>query len=101
MTLDRVAIPTSSRLKQKSTDISKLTPHKVHRQVDQQETAIAELKSTVAQQQNGIEVLIARIEQQASQIRNVSAQLARGRVRQTGGLEVSKNSVPKMVANNQ
>ena len=50
---------------------------------------IADLKSTVAQQQKGMEVLTARLNEQASQIQKVSAQL-----------ELSK-STPQTVLNNQ
>ena len=41
-----------------------------------QEAARIELKSTVAQQQKAIEVLMAQLKEQAAQIQRVSAQLA-------------------------
>jgi hypothetical protein len=41
-----------------------------------QETARIELKSTVAQQQKAMELLAARLQEQATQIQRVSAQLA-------------------------
>jgi len=43
--------------------------------------------------------LTATVKEQAAQIQKVSAQLATGRVRPTGGLEVSRPS-PHEVANN-
>ena len=53
---------------------------KEHRKVEK-------LEATVVQQQKDF---IARLEEQASQIQKVSAQLATERVRSTGGFEVSK-----------
>jgi uncharacterized coiled-coil protein SlyX len=54
--------------------------------VQEQEASIAALKSTVVQQQKGMEVLTAQLKDQAAQIQNVSAQI-----------EVSK-PVPRTVA---
>jgi len=65
---------------------------KEHRKVEEQEATIIRL-------QKGMERVIARLEEQAAQIQKVSAQLATGRVRPTGGLEVSRPS-PHEVANN-
>ena len=48
---------------------------KEHRKVEQQEATITELKSTVAQQQKGMEVLNANLKEQASQIQKVSDQV--------------------------
>jgi len=48
---------------------------KEHRTVEEQEASITQLKSTVAQQQKGMEVLAATLKAQASQIQKVSAQL--------------------------
>ena len=48
---------------------------KEHRKVEAQETTIAELKSTVAQQQKGMDVLTAQLKEQATQIQKVSAQV--------------------------
>jgi uncharacterized coiled-coil protein SlyX len=48
---------------------------KEHKRVDDQQATITELKSTVAQQQKGMEILIAQLKEQAAQIQNVSAQL--------------------------
>ena len=48
---------------------------KEHRKVEEQQTSIAELKSTVAQQQKGMEVLTGKLKEQAAQIQKVSAQL--------------------------
>ena len=60
---------------------------KEHKKVDEQQATIAELKSTVAQQQKGMEVLTAQLREQAAQIQKVSAQL-----------EVSKPA-PQVVVN--
>jgi hypothetical protein len=48
---------------------------KEHKKVEEQQASIAELKSTVAQQQKGMEVLTAQLKEQAAQIQKVSAQL--------------------------
>jgi len=48
---------------------------KAHRKVEEQEATITQLKSTVAQQQNGMEVFAATLKEQASQIQKVSAQV--------------------------
>jgi uncharacterized coiled-coil protein SlyX len=48
---------------------------KEHRKVEHQETTITQLKSTVAQQQKGMELLAASLKEQAAQIQKVSAQL--------------------------
>jgi uncharacterized coiled-coil protein SlyX len=48
---------------------------KEHKKVEAQQASIAELKSTVAQQQKGMEVLTAQLKEQAAQIQKVSAQL--------------------------
>src|SRR3984893_2269575 len=47
---------------------------KQHRKVEEQEATITQLKSTVAQQQKGMEVFAATLKEQASQIQKVSAQ---------------------------
>jgi hypothetical protein len=60
---------------------------KAHKKVEEQQASIAELKSTVAQQQKGMEVLTAQLKEQAAQIQKVSAQL-----------EVSKPA-PQVVTN--
>ncbi len=62
---------------------------KEHNKVEAEQAAIAELKSTVAQQQKGMEVLAAQLKEQAAQIQKVSAQL-----------EVSKPG-PETVASNK
>jgi uncharacterized coiled-coil protein SlyX len=46
---------------------------KEHRKVEEQQATITELKSTVAQQQKGMEVLTAQLKEQAAQIQKVSA----------------------------
>jgi len=43
--------------------------------ITEQKASIAELKSMVAQQQKGMEVLTARFKEQAAQIQKLSAQL--------------------------
>jgi trimeric autotransporter adhesin len=48
---------------------------KEHKKVEEQQASIADLKSTVAQQQKGMEVLTAQLKEQAAQIQKVSAQL--------------------------
>ena len=62
---------------------------KEHRKVEQQEATITQLKSTVALQQKGMEVLTASLKEQASQIQKVSAQM-----------ELRKPA-PQVVANKQ
>jgi hypothetical protein len=62
---------------------------KAHRKGEEQETTITQLKSAVAQQQKGMEVLTAILREQASQIQKVSAQL-----------ELRKTA-PQTVASNQ
>jgi uncharacterized coiled-coil protein SlyX len=48
---------------------------KEHKKAEAQQATIAELKSTVAQQQKGMEVLTAQIKEQAAQIQRVSARV--------------------------
>jgi uncharacterized coiled-coil protein SlyX len=48
---------------------------KEHKKVESQQATIAELKSAVAQQQKGMEVLTAQLKEQAAQIQKVSARL--------------------------
>ena len=48
---------------------------KEHKKVEEQQATIAELKSTVVQQQKGMEVLTAQLKEQAAQIQKVSAQI--------------------------
>ena len=62
---------------------------KEHRKVQEQEATITQLKSTVAQQQKGMEVFAAALKDQASQIQKVSAHL-----------ELNKPT-PQTVVNNQ
>jgi septal ring factor EnvC (AmiA/AmiB activator) len=52
---------------------------KEHKKVEAQQATIAELKSTVVQQQKGMEVLTAQLKEQAAQIQKVSAQLEVGK----------------------
>jgi hypothetical protein len=53
---------------------SQRTVEAQQRKIEKQEATITELKSTIARQQSGMEVLTARLEEQASQIQKVSAQ---------------------------
>jgi hypothetical protein len=62
---------------------------KEHRKVEEQQATISQLKSTVAQQQKGMEVFAATLKEQASQIQKVGDQL-----------ELSKPA-PRTVSNNQ
>jgi len=48
---------------------------KEHKKVEAQQATIAELKSTVARQQKGMEVLTVQLSEQAAQIKKVSAKL--------------------------
>jgi len=48
---------------------------KEHRKVEAHEATVAELKSTIARQQKGIEVLSAQLKEQAAQIQKASGQL--------------------------
>jgi hypothetical protein len=47
-----------------------------HRKVEEQEVTIIQLKSTIAQQQKGMEVVVARLNKQEAQIQKVSVQIA-------------------------
>jgi len=48
---------------------------KEHKRVEAQQATITELKSTVAQQQKGMEILTTQLKEQATQIQKVSAQI--------------------------
>jgi uncharacterized coiled-coil protein SlyX len=48
---------------------------KAHQKLEAQDATIAELKSTVAQQQKGMEVLTTQLKEQAAQIQKVSAKV--------------------------
>jgi HAMP domain-containing protein len=83
---------------------------KQHRKVEEQQAAIAQLKSTVAQQrkdseataaqqQKEIEALTTTVKQQTLQIQKVSAQLAAASP-SSGGLEATKPA-PQVVENNR
>jgi len=63
-------------------------PQAMLRKVEEQAASIAALKSTVAQQQKGMEILTAQLKEQAAQIQKVNARL-----------EVNKPA-PRTVANN-
>jgi hypothetical protein len=52
---------------------------KEHKQVEQQQATIVQLKSTVVLQQKGIEVLTAQLKEQGAQIQNMSARLDVGK----------------------
>jgi uncharacterized coiled-coil protein SlyX len=70
---------------------------KEYKRVEAQQATIADLKSTVTQQQKGMEVLTAQLEEQAAQIQKVSAQLAAASPSR-GGREMSE-SAPQIVFN--
>jgi hypothetical protein len=70
-----------------------------NRKIQEQEATLTQLKSTVLQQQKGLHAVTVRLEEQASQIQNVSAQLAAASPSR-GGHEVSKPA-PQMVLNDQ
>jgi septal ring factor EnvC (AmiA/AmiB activator) len=61
---------------------------KVHKKIEEQQANIAGLRSTVAQQQKGMEGLTAQLKEQAWQIQKVSVELEMGR------------AVPQTVATN-
>ena len=69
------------------------------RKVQDQQAIIADLKSTVVQQQKGIKLLTARLEEQDSKIQKVSDQLAHSESAR-GGLE-AKDCVPQIALTNQ
>jgi len=76
---------------------------KEHRKVEKQETTITQLRSEMAQQQKDFQATVgqlsARLDEQASQIQKVSAQLAAASP--TGrGLEVN-GQAPQMISSNQ
>jgi septal ring factor EnvC (AmiA/AmiB activator) len=48
---------------------------KEHKKLEAQQATITELKSTVAQQQKGMEILTAQLKEQAAQIQKVTAQI--------------------------
>lgn len=48
---------------------------KEHKKVEEQQASIAELKSAIARQQKGMEVLTAKLKEQAEQVQKVSARL--------------------------
>ena len=52
---------------------------KEHKKVEEQQATITELKSTVVQQQKGMEVLTAQVKEQAAQIQKVSARIETNR----------------------
>ena len=52
---------------------------KEHKKIEEQQATITELKSTVVQQQKGMETLTAQIREQAAQIQKVSAQIETNR----------------------
>src|SRR5436309_7914070 len=52
---------------------------KEHKRVETQQATITELKSTVARQEKGMEILTAQFKEQAAQIQKVSAQVGMSR----------------------
>ena len=59
-------------------DVTQRVPQE-HRKVQAQQATITELKSTVARQQKGMEVLTAQLKEQAAQIQKVTAQIKMNR----------------------
>ena len=53
---------------------------KEHKKVEEQQAMIAELKSTVAEQQRGMKILTTQLKEQAAQIQKVSAEIQIGRL---------------------
>jgi septal ring factor EnvC (AmiA/AmiB activator) len=53
---------------------------KEHKKVEEQQATIAELKSTVVQQQKGMEAFTAQLKEQAAQLQKVSNQIEVGRL---------------------
>jgi trimeric autotransporter adhesin len=73
---------------------------KEHRKVEQQQATITELKSTVARQQSGMEVLTAQLKEQAEQIQKVTAQIETNKfARRTAGRIRRGGLAPQMVIN--
>jgi methyl-accepting chemotaxis protein len=73
---------------------------KEHKKVQAHEATITELKSTVAQQQNEMETVIARVEEQAAQIQKVSARSDTNKsARRTGGRIHRGGPAPQVVIN--
>jgi uncharacterized coiled-coil protein SlyX len=68
------------------------------RKVQDQQAIIADLKSTLVQQEKGIKLLTARLEEQDSKIRKMSDQLLTSSP--SGALE-AKDCVPQVARNNQ
>ena len=52
---------------------------KEHKRVEEQQATITELKSTVAQQKKGMEILTAQLKEQGAQIQKVTAQIEMSR----------------------
>ena len=83
---------------------------KEHRKVEEQQAAIKQLesrmaqyddlRSTVAQQEKQIQFLTASLKEQVSQIQKMSAQLAAAGP-SSGGLDVSSHRPAQLVLNNQ
>ncbi len=67
--------------------------------IAQQERKIQEQEATITQLEKGMKTVVARLEEQASQIQKVSAQLATASPSR-GGLETT-NRAPQIVLNNQ
>jgi uncharacterized coiled-coil protein SlyX len=71
---------------------------KEHRKVEEQRAAIRRLETTVAKQEKGLQVVTARLDEQAAQIQKVSAQLAAA-TPSRGELEPSRPA-PQVALNN-
>ena len=73
---------------------------KEHKRVETQQATITTLKSTVAQQQKGMEIVTAQLKEQAAQIQKVSAQIGISRfARRTAGRIRRGGPAPRVVTN--
>jgi uncharacterized coiled-coil protein SlyX len=73
---------------------------KEHKRVEMQQATVTELKSTVAQQQEGMEIVMARLKDQAAQIQEVNAQLQSSKsTRPAAGRIRRSKPAPQIVVN--
>jgi hypothetical protein len=73
---------------------------KEHKRVEAQQARISELQSTIAQQQKGMETVIARLEDQAAQIQKMNAQIGMNKLaRRMAGRICHRGPAPLMVIN--
>ena len=73
---------------------------KEHKKVQAMQARITELKSTVAEQRNQMETVIARVQEQAAQIQRVTAQIEKNKfARRMAGRIRRGGWAPQMVIN--